>query len=80
MIVEVTGPLCQSDYVRDFTPDLYLRTDCGSGELDCVNGAAAGGGVDSATLMSAVTSGAIHYLFVDNGRTGDAYMLIYDPF
>lgn len=67
-------------YSLDFTPDAYLReAPCGSGtELACDVGSSVGGGVSAASVAESVTSGDLHYFFVDNGR--GTYAVYYRPF
>jgi len=67
-----------SAFSVEFTPDIYLREGCSGGtELACSAGASVGGGVNGATLSSAVTSGTTYSLFVDGGR--GAYAVYYTP-
>jgi hypothetical protein len=67
-------------YSADFVPDIYVRTSpCGSGtQLGCDIGSSVGGGVNAANLRVGVTSGSLHYLFVDGGRT--TYAVYYQPY
>lgn len=83
-IFRVRGPTSgQMDfevYSLDFTPDVYLReAPCGSGtELGCDLGAGVGGGIARASIRESVTSGDLHYFFVDGGRGG--YAVYYTPY
>ncbi|MBZ0117217.1 MAG: hypothetical protein K8H88_09495, partial [Sandaracinaceae bacterium] len=83
-VMRFTGPTSGNvrltTYSTDFTPDTYLRTACGSGELACVTATDIGGGVNRAEIRRSVTSGAIHYFFVDDGRTAGTYAVYYQPF
>jgi hypothetical protein len=67
-------------YSFDFVPDIYLRrSPCSSGtELECVGGAALGGGLNRAAMRESVTAGSSYFLFVDGGRT--TYSVFYQPF
>ena len=68
-------------YSRTFSPDAYLReAPCGSGrELECDQGSSIAGSLGQADIRQSVTSGDLHYLFVEGDR-GGTYALYYQPY
>jgi len=77
----MSGTATFDAYSRDFVPDVYVRSVCGTAgsEIGCQAGGPVGGGFNRAQLMVDVTEGSHYSLFVDGASTGGAYSVTYQP-